>query len=122
MKCSKNHKSANESSKSTRQDQSPPSHHKQKGLSKNRWGLGVPLRNPGVDYPGEEKQLQTYMGRHSGLLFFVFADYYAVRHQQKGKGSESSFPATSEPTTKTMVSVSHSQYKIVKHPNHLNDF
>ena len=57
------------------------------------------------------------MGRHSGLLFFVFADYYAVRHQQKGKGSESSFPATSEPTTKTMVSVSHSQYKIVKHPN-----
>ena len=93
-----------------------------KGLSKNRWGLGVPLRNPGVDYPGEEKQLQTYMGRHSGLLFFVFADYYAVRHQQKGKGSESSFPATSEPTTKTMVSVSHSQYKIVKHPNHPGDF
>ena len=92
------------------------------GLSKNRWGLGVPLRNPGVDYPGEEKQLQTYMGRHSGLLFFVFADYYAVRHQQKGKGSESSFPATSEPTTKTMVSVSHSQYKIVKHPNHPGDF
>ena len=50
-----------------------------KGLSKNRWGLGVPLRNPGVDYPGEEKQLQTYMGRHSGLLFFVFTDYHAVR-------------------------------------------
>ena len=26
-------------------------------LSKNRWGLGVPLRNPGIDDPGGVKEL-----------------------------------------------------------------
>lgn len=31
--------------------------YKKKGLSKNRWGLGVPLRNPGIDDPGGVKEL-----------------------------------------------------------------
>ena len=63
------------------------------------------------------------MGRHNGLLLFVFTDYHAVRDiNRKEKVQRQSFPALSEPVTKTMVSVPHSQYKIVKHPNHPNDF
>ena len=63
------------------------------------------------------------MGRHNGLLLFEFTNYHAVRDiNRKEKVQRQSFPALSEPVTKTMVSVPHSQYKIVKHPNHLNDF
>lgn len=73
----------------------------------------------------EEKTLsyKPLWGGSKGFSFFNFS-YYAVRdiNRKKGKGSETSFPATSEPGTKTKITVPHSQYKIEVHPNHSDDF